>query len=584
MTSISSGESLLLARKCAKEAIEKSAKQNELSFEDEILADLNRIALDALECLLNAQPFHSEFLLSFKDFASELKQVNESNFANFAYVFSTLMSALSGSVIGSTEQDGITVANDSMLGRDTQIKEELVEEEEEYMAVETTTALPLFHSEPLESMFPTEVKSEVKLELEDVEEKPLGLVEQRAVHMGTTRFTKQYRGRGPHSTVEQQAIEAGLPLSAAELASLGKLEFNDWLDTLTFLQKAAARKIRSTLMNTEMRRRHRTLQRFENKLLAKEVEAEARKSQSTEGMPADDTATVPLVEDLWNEHTESFDDKAGSSSGLSSPEEQASLRREWLKREMRTQLARNREGAETTVYRQSKVLYKIPERLVYRPAPIPKKKKMGESYVPTPVHPHCGVCEARVEEVAEHEEQSHTDIWVKYARKCRVSGCDYRSISDAARNTHHATVHSSPIANFPLYAVFLPSPHLRVHRLRIQERPCLPDDPALERERRLSRRRPLRLRRCSKGRAATVACGYLQSPVKPLYRNEIDERPIVYRFSFILLSIPHCTSLNRVTRMIPNFPRPFSQHVFLLCCNVDHVSFNGVIPLLGNAN
>ncbi|GMT13133.1 hypothetical protein PFISCL1PPCAC_4430, partial [Pristionchus fissidentatus] len=110
------------------------------------------ITLDALDCSMKGQ----------------------SNISKFAYAFSILMNELRGSIIGSAEHwsdTGITIADDLMAGI---VKEEDIFNDEK-------ANRPLYY-DPLDSMFPSEVKTE-KTESEDMEEQPLGLVDEPAVNV-----------------------------------------------------------------------------------------------------------------------------------------------------------------------------------------------------------------------------------------------------------------------------------------------------------------------------------------------------------------------------------------------------------------
>ncbi|GMT13090.1 hypothetical protein PFISCL1PPCAC_4387, partial [Pristionchus fissidentatus] len=64
------------------------------------------------------------------------------------------------------------------------------------------------------------------------------------------QVTKPYGRRGRLSTSDEAAAQAGLPLSAKELAGLELPEFNLLLVTLPEVQQRAARKIRRRVMNT----------------------------------------------------------------------------------------------------------------------------------------------------------------------------------------------------------------------------------------------------------------------------------------------------------------------------------------------
>ncbi|GMT13137.1 hypothetical protein PFISCL1PPCAC_4434, partial [Pristionchus fissidentatus] len=216
MASFSSRESLLVARKCAVEVMLACRKKDDSSFRDETLAALSQIILDALDCALKAQPFYSPSLQSFKDEAVEIR--GEPNIAKFAYAFAILMNELNGSIIGPArtrwpsrrrsvdrttaaanlvtdeprglnerppiqtaflppEQSATTVIEeDSILNR--LLKEGVEEEDDAKHDLRSKTDL-------LESMFPTEMKAEIKLELKEEEEKPLGLIEEPAVQMSS---------------------------------------------------------------------------------------------------------------------------------------------------------------------------------------------------------------------------------------------------------------------------------------------------------------------------------------------------------------------------------------------------------------
>ncbi|GMT13138.1 hypothetical protein PFISCL1PPCAC_4435, partial [Pristionchus fissidentatus] len=402
MTSVSSRESILLARECVTEVIEQCGAQDSVCPQDAILVVLSRITVNALDCVLSAQVFHYDSLLQSVDEAIE--SYSESNIAKFAYAFSILMNEMNGSIIGAKEQSQLAVVDDSTLDPVYQVKEEM----EEVVAGETA-AIPLDPAS-LESMFPTEVKTEIKLELEE-EEKPLGLIEEPAIDM-TEMESHDTEGT---DAVPVNGVVRSAPDTIGPVGGRSNRREEDAFHCHPGPSSAAALtpEERSAWLKQAMK--EQVFEKYGRRRAAK--------------VPA--LFTVPDLPDTVSERV----------SG-------------------RCHVCRDTVDDIDMHVRQFH-----PRRLdVIRKKPA--KEVPSSTTLPKPVEPdvdagpcanpawRCELCPAVVEEIELHEEQFHTEEWLKRAGTCRVGGCDYRSINPTALKEHASIAHSNVPATASLYASF----------------------------------------------------------------------------------------------------------------------------------
>ncbi|GMT13094.1 hypothetical protein PFISCL1PPCAC_4391, partial [Pristionchus fissidentatus] len=176
MISVSSQDSIFLARAYATELIEHCSKRESSYLLDYILSVLSRITLDALDCALTGQPFRSDSLVSFKDDMVGLS--GKSNVAKFAFAYSILMNEMSGSIIGTTNI-GTTATIDPMPPWDMggAIKEEEPEAPD-------LSGSQLIDTNCVDTMLASSVKTD-----SEPEELPLGLVKSEIPAITPSHFT-----------------------------------------------------------------------------------------------------------------------------------------------------------------------------------------------------------------------------------------------------------------------------------------------------------------------------------------------------------------------------------------------------------